>query len=169
MLKHKATAAINIIGLSIGLASFILILMYVQDELSYDRYHQDADRIYRLVCKHDFEGVGEESASAPFPVAPTLIMEYPGLIEQAVRIFNFQAPRSLVHLDDKTFNEKRLFFADSTYFQIFNHQFIYGDPKIALNESYSVVIIKTTAHKYFGQENPMGKTMSLRKPLRPKS
>lgn len=159
VLKHKATAAINIIGLSIGLASFILILMYVLDELSYDRYHQDADRIYRLVGKHDFEGVGEESASAPFPVAPTLIVEYPGLIEQAVRIFNFQVPRSLVQLDDKTFNEKRLFFADSNYFQLFNHQFIYGDPKIALNESYSVVITKATAHKYFGQDNPMGKTL----------
>jgi len=159
VLKHKATASINIIGLSIGLASFILILMYVQDELSYDRYHQDADRIYRLISKHDFEGVGEDAASAPFPVGPTLLSEYPALIEQTVRVFNFQAPRSLVQLGEKSFNERKLFFADSNFFQLFDYKFIYGDPKTALNESFAVVITKATAEKYFANENPMGKTL----------
>jgi putative ABC transport system permease protein len=159
VLKHKVTASINIIGLSIGLASFILILMYVKDELSYDRYHQDADRIYRLISKHDFEGVGEDAASAPFPVGPTILSEYPGMIEQTVRVFNFQAPRSLVQLGEKSFNERRLFFADSNFFQLFDFNFIYGDPKTALNESFAVVITKATAEKYFGNENPMGKIL----------
>ncbi|HOI32002.1 MAG: ABC transporter permease [Bacteroidales bacterium] len=159
VLKHKLTAAINIIGLSIGLASFILILMYVKDELSYDRYHQDADQIYRLVSKHDFEGVGEESASAPFPVGPTLLSEYPALIEHTVRVFNFQAPRSLIQLGDKSFNERQLYFADSNFFQLFDYHFIYGNPNTALNESFALVITKETAKKYFGNENPMGKTL----------
>ena len=109
VLKHKATASINIIGLSIGLASFILILMYVQDELSYDRYHQDADRIYRLISKHDFEGVGEDAASAPFPVGPTLLSEYPALIEQTVRVFNFQAPRSLFNWEKNLLTKESCF------------------------------------------------------------
>lgn len=159
VLKHKLTAAINIVGLSIGLASFILILMYVQDELSYDRYHEDADRIYRLISKHDFEGVGEDAASAPFPVGPTLLSEYPAMIEQTVRVFNFQAPRSLIQLGEKSFNEKKLFFADSNFFNLFNYEFLYGNPETALNESFAVVITKETAKKYFANENPMGKTL----------
>ncbi|MDA3944177.1 MAG: ABC transporter permease [Bacteroidetes bacterium] len=159
VLKHKATATINILGLAIGLASFILIFMYVQDELSYDRYHKHADHIYRLISKHDFAGVGEDAASAPFPVAPTIQNDYPGLIKSTVRVFNFQAPRSLVELGEKAFNERRLFFADSTFFKIFDYQFIYGDPETALNESFAVVITEETAQKYFGNENPMGKTL----------
>lgn len=157
--KHKISSTINVFGLAIGLASFILILLYVVDELSYDRYHKNADSIYRLVSISDFEGVGEESASAPFPVAPTLMNEFPGMIEKVIRIFNFQAPRSLIKVGDKAYNERNLFFADSNFFQVFDYNFIYGDPQSALNESFAVVITKQTAEKYFGQENPMGKTI----------
>ncbi|NOU45514.1 MAG: FtsX-like permease family protein [Bacteroidales bacterium] len=155
--KHKISSIVNVFGLAIGLASFILILLYVVDELSYDKQHKNADSIYRLVSISDFEGVGEESASAPFPVAPTLVNEFPGMIERVVRLFNFQAPRSLIQLDEKVYNERRLFFADSNFFQMFDYNFIYGDPQIALNEAFAVVITKETAEKYFGRENPMGK------------
>jgi putative ABC transport system permease protein len=157
--KHRISSFVNVLGLAIGLASFILILLYVVDELRYDTYHKNADSIYRLVSISDFEGVGEQSASAPFPVAPTLVNEFPGMIERVVRIFNFQAPRSLIQLDDKVYNERKLFFADSNYFQMFDYTFIYGDPQTALNEAFAVVITKETSEKYFGKENPMGKVL----------
>lgn len=141
---------INIIGLSIGIASFILIGLYISDELSYDRYHKKADRIYRLVNVYDFEGVGENSASSPFPVAYTLKSEFPGLIEEVVRVFNFQAPRSLVEYKENMFNERKFFFGDSTFFRIFDHEFIKGDPETALDKINSIVITESMAKKYFG-------------------
>ena len=154
---------INVLGLAIGLASFILITLYVIDELSYDRYHKNSKKIYRLVNVYSFEGVGENSASSPFPVAFTLKDEYPGLILNAVRIFNFQSPRLLIEYDEQRFNERRFFYADSTFFDVFDHEFIYGNPKTALDEPYSVVITKSTANKYFGDINPVGKLLRFEK------
>jgi putative ABC transport system permease protein len=148
---------INALGLAVGIASFLVIYLYNADELSYDRHHQQGDRIYRLVNVYDYEGVGENSASAPFPVAFTLLNDFPGTIENVVRIFNFQAPRSFVEFGDKKFNEKFVYFADSTYFSIFDHVFIRGNPATALDETGSVVITRSTAEKYFGNEDPIGK------------
>jgi len=161
LVKQKLYAGINIVGLAVGIASFILIGLYILDELSYDRYHSKADDIYRLVNVYDFEGVGENSASSPFPVAWTLKNEYPGLIKNVTRVFNRQAPRTLIELGDISFNERRFFFADSTFFEIFDYEFISGDPKTALNEINSVVITESTAKRYFKDENPMGKTIRM--------
>ena len=159
ILKQRIYSLINIIGLSIGIASFVLIGLYIADELSYDRYHEKSDRIYRLVNVYDFNGVGENSASAPFPVAFTLKNEYPGLIEEVCRVFNFQVSRSLVEYHEKSFNEREIFFADSTFFELFDYEFIMGDPETALQESNSVVITQKAAKKYFGDENPMGRVL----------
>ncbi|MEJ2595270.1 MAG: ABC transporter permease [bacterium] len=159
LLKHRLYTLINIAGLAIGIASFILIWLYILDELSYDRYHKHADNIYRLVNIYDFEGVGEESASCPFPVAWTLKNEYPGMIKNVTRVFNRQVPRTLIRHGDKVFNERRFFFADSTFFEVFDYSFIKGDPATALDEINAVVITESMAAKYFGDENPMGKTI----------
>ncbi|MCK4407055.1 MAG: ABC transporter permease [Bacteroidales bacterium] len=163
LVKHKFYSLINICGLAIGLASFIIILLYIIDEVSYDRYHKNADNIYRLVNVYDFDGVGENSASSPFPVAFTMKDEYPGMIKNVVRIFNFQSPRMLIELGDKRYNERRFFFADSTFFHIFDHEFIHGNPKTVLNESYSVVLTESAAKKYFGGDNPVNKTIKFEK------
>lgn len=159
--KQKLYSLIKIFGLAIGIACFILIFLYIIDELSYDKYHAKSKRIYRLVNVYDMEGVGENSASSPFPVAYTLKQEYPNLVEDVVRIFNFQSPRSLIEHEDNKFNERKFFFADSTFFEIFDYEFIMGDPETALDESFSVVITESVAKKYFGEENPMGKTMKF--------
>ena len=156
LIKRRTYSLINVIGLAIGIASFILIMLYVMDELGYDRYHERADDIYRIAQIYDFEGVGENSASLPFPLAFTLKNDYPGLIENICRIYNFQAPRSLIEYGEMKFNERRFFFADSTFFEIFNHRFIQGDPATALDEINSVVITESMARKYFGDEDPMG-------------
>ena len=157
--QHKLYTLINIVGLAIGIASFILIWLYILDELSYDRYNHNAENIYRLVNVYDSEGVGENSASCPFPVAWTLKDEYPGMIKNVTRVFNRQAPRTLIRNGEKVFNERRFFFGDSTFFELFNHDFIQGDMNTALDEINSVVITESTAKKYFGDENPMGKTV----------
>ena len=159
LLKRKSYFIINTLGLAVGMASFLVIYLYIVDELSYDRHHSKADRIYRLVNVYDFEGVGENSASSPFPVAFTLLNDYPGSIEDVVRIYNFQAPRSFVEYGEHRFNEKYFYFADSTYFNIFDHEFIRGNPGTALVETGSVVITESTARRYFDQEDPIGKVL----------
>ena len=163
LVKRKFYSLINISGLAIGIASFIIIMLYIIDELSYDRYHKNAENIYRLVNVYDFDGVGENSASSPFPVAFTMKDEYPGMIKNVVRIFNFQAPRMLIEIGEKRYNERRFFFADSTFFNIFDHEFIHGDPKTVLNESYSVVLTESAAKKYFGDDDPINKTIKFEK------
>jgi len=156
---RKTYSLINILGLATGIASFLIIYLFISDELSYDRYHKKAKNIYRLVNVYDFEGVGENSASAPFPVAFTLKSEYPDMIKNVVRLFNFQAPRSFVEYEDKKFNEKYFFYADSTFFDIFDYTFVKGNPETALDENGAVVITESTAKKYFGKEDPIGKTL----------
>ncbi len=161
LIKRKTYSLINVTGLAIGIASFILIMIYVLDELAYDKYHERSEDIYRITQLYDFEGLGENSASLPFPVAFTLKNEYPGLIENICRVYNFQAPRSLVEYEEQKFNERRFFFADSTFFEIFTHHFILGDPETALDEVNSVVITESMARKYFKDENPMGKILTF--------
>ena len=163
--KRKFYAFINILGLAIGIAGFLIISLYITDELSYDRYHSKADQIYRLVNVYDFEGVGENSVSSPFPVAFAMKNDYPDMIENVVRVFNFQAPRSFVEYEENRFNERRFFFADSTFFEIFDYQFVAGNPSTALNEQFSVVVTESTAKRYFGSEDPIGKLIKFEKQL----
>ncbi|HPE56635.1 MAG TPA: ABC transporter permease [Bacteroidales bacterium] len=159
LVKRKTYSIINILGLTAGLASFLIIFLYIVDELSYDKYHKNADRVYRLVNIYDFDGVGENSASSPFPVAFTLKNDFTGMIDNVVRVFNFQAPRSFIEHGENKFNERNFFFADSTFFDIFNYDFIQGNPSTALDENGAVVISETMAKKYFGDENPMDQTI----------
>lgn len=161
LIKRRTYSLINVIGLAIGISSFILIMIYVMDELGYDRYHERSDDIYRIAQLYDFEGVGENSASLPFPVAFTLKNDFPGLVENICRLYNFQAPRSLVEYGEHKYNERRFFFADSTFFEIFKHKFIQGDPATALDEVNAVVITKSMAVKYFADEDPMGKILKF--------
>jgi len=161
LFKRKTYTFINVAGLAIGIASFLFIMMYIRDELSFDRYNTKADRIYRVCMNYDFGGVGENSASMPFPVALTLKSSYPDMIEEVTRVFNFQSDRNLVEYEGRKFNERRAFFADSTFFRIFDHPFLKGDPATALNEPNSVVITETLSHKYFRDEDPMGKVLKF--------
>ena len=158
-IKRKTYSFINIAGLAIGITSFLFIMMYVRDELSYDRYHEKAENIYRVCMIYDFGGVGENSASMPFPVAFALKSAYPDMISQVTRVFNDQSDRHLVEYGDHRINEKRVFFADSTFFEIFDHKFISGDPATVLDEPNSVVITESMAKKYFPGEDPVGKIL----------
>ncbi len=161
--KQGGYAIINIAGLAIGIASFIVIVMYINSELSYDRMHKNADRIYRIVNVYDFGGVGEQSASCPFPVAQSLKEKYPHIVKDAVRFFNFQSPTMLLEYQEKkvSFNERRIFLTDSTIFNVFDFKLISGNEKDALSRPNTIVLTESMVKKYFGSENPIGKTLKF--------
>jgi putative ABC transport system permease protein len=159
--KYKEYSFINLLGLAIGMTACFLIFLWVQDELSYDRYHENAGRIYRVVDEVLVDGFGEKSASMAFPVGETLPGEYPE-IESSVRFFNFKSPSLLVEYGstgEKRFNEPRFFFADAEVFKVFSFKMKEGDPLHALTQPNTIVISEETAQKYFGMETPLGKTL----------
>lgn len=161
--KQKLYSFINVIGLSVGITCTILILLYINDELSYDKHHSKSDRIYRVI--EHIQPV-EKSASLPFPVAEALKTDYSNYIEEYVRFFNLQASSlSIEYAPDNEakvqFNESRVFFADSTLLKVFDFQLKIGNPEQALNKPMLVLITESTAIKYFGNEDAIGKVLSF--------
>jgi len=157
LIRNKGYTFINISGLAIGIACCVLIMLYVLNELSYDRHYEKADRIYR-VCTYGVIGPSEfKGTVSPAPMAETFVREFPE-IENAVRIRNFGFP--VIRYKDKVFSEERFVSADSTFFEIFTMPFLSGDPKNALSKPNSVVITKSTADRYFGSEDPLGKMIN---------
>jgi putative ABC transport system permease protein len=156
--RHKGYAFINIAGLAMGLACCVLILLWVQDELSFDAYHQNAERIYRLVEVRQEGDRRSEYPSSPFGVTPALKTEF-GENVTPVRFFRYSTIVPLISHEDKRFHEKRFFFADSTVFNVFSFVFISGNPQTALRQPHSVVLTRDMARKYFGDENSLGKVL----------
>jgi putative ABC transport system permease protein len=154
--RNKGFSAINILGLATGLAVFLLIVLYVFDEMSYDRYNEKADRIYRLHSDLFFNGTQLNSAQVPEPLALTLKKDYPQ-IEEMVR-FNNQGD-ILVKKGNNNIKDHNAVFADSGFFKVFTVSMIVGDPSTALNEPNSIVIDETTAKKYFNTTDIVGKTL----------
>jgi putative ABC transport system permease protein len=169
-LRHIRTnlgyASINILGLAVGLASFAVISLYVADELSYDTYHEKADRIFRVLDFRKSDGVGEESSSAPTPLGEAMLADFPGQVENVVRFFDFQAPAMTVARpsrdgNDVVFNESGVFFTDASVFSVFDWRLGQGDPATALVRPYSVVMTREMARKYFPGRDPMGRILRL--------
>lgn len=156
--KNKAFSAINIIGLAAGLAVCLLIVLYVVDELSYDKYNKNADRIYRLDCDIYFNDTQAIFAVAPDPLAPTLKREYP-VVEEMTRA-NFQQD-VLIRKDDQNVQDHNVGYVDSTFFKVFTIPMIAGDPLTALKEPNSIVLDKTTAKKYFNSTDVIGKILRV--------
>ena len=146
--KNKGFSAINIVGLAIGLATCLLMLFYVTDELSYDKYNEKADRIYRVDGDIKFGGNHFVLAVAPDPMGAALKKDFPQ-VEQYVRFRGYGG--LLVKKENQNINESKVIYADSTLFDVFTLPMIYGDPKTALTEPNSVVITESTAKKYFPQ------------------
>ncbi len=156
--KNKAFSAINIIGLAAGLAVCLLIVLYVVDELSYDKYNKNADRIYRLDADIYFNDTQAIFAVAPDPLAITLKREYPA-VEEMVRV-NYQKD-VLIKKDNQNVQDHNVGYADSTFFKVFTVPMIAGDPSTALREPNSIVIDKTTAKKYFNSTDVIGKILRV--------
>ena len=158
LFRHRGYSAINVLGLAIGLASCILIMLYVQDELSYDQHHERKDRIYRIAVSMTAEGRTDEWARTPSAWAPVLMEEYP----EIERFTRWKPPNSswLIGYNEKSYEEKFFIFADSTIFDIFTIPLVQGNPGTALAEPHTVVVSETMAKLIFGNENPMGKVVS---------
>lgn len=160
--RQKSYSLINVTGLAVGLACCAVIILYVTNELSYDHYHKDADRIYR-VATHMINSVGEfRHVTSPAPLGPELKANYPQL-ESAVRVVPpFEnADHVLVTQGEKRFFERRVWFADKEIFQLFHIPFIHGNPRTSLIQPNTVVITEGTAEKYFGEEAPLGKILRI--------
>jgi putative ABC transport system permease protein len=154
--KNKAFSAINIAGLSVGLAVCLLIILYVKDELSYDKYNAQSENIYRVDADISFNGTQFISSVSPAPLVPTLKKDYPQIV-QYTRLRNFGG--ILVKKDNQNIQDHNAVFADSTFFQVFSIPMIAGNRLTALNEPNSIVIDETTAKKYFNSIDVVGKTL----------
>ncbi len=152
--KNKAYATINFVGLTCGIALSLLILAYVRSELSYDRFHEKSDRIYRIRYKAPN---GLELASSPPPIAPVMKDFFPE-VEEAGRVYGRNV--SIKRPDqDEAFEESNVYFADSSLTKIFTFQFIKGNPHRALHDKFTVIINEEMATKYFGDTNPIGESL----------
>ena len=158
LFRYGGYSAINVLGLAIGLASCILILLYMQDELSYDQHHERKDRIYRIAVSMTAEGRTDEWARTPSAWAPVLKEEYP----EIERFTRWKPPDSswLIGYNEKSYEQRFFIFADSTVFDIFTIPLVQGNPETALAEPHTVVVSETMAKLIFGNENPMGKVVS---------
>jgi putative ABC transport system permease protein len=156
--KHKGYASINIVGLAIGMACCILIVLYIATELSYDRYHKNAGRIFRLGLDANMGGSQVITPISNVPSAPALVQEYPEVID-AVRIRTVS--RTSVEYEDKQYYENGILYADNSLFSVFTFPMIAGDPRTALETAYSVVLTEDTAKRYFGDRDPIGRTLTL--------
>jgi len=159
LLRHKACTLINIAGLSVGMACTILILLWVQYELSFDRYHENADRIYRLATHIDFGKWQGSLAVCNFPAGPYLERHFPEVLK-AVRLQRIR-DNLLVQFNDKKFFENDIFIADESVFDVFTFPMIRGNPTSALKTASDVVITENIAKKYFGRDDPIGKIIKL--------
>ncbi|MDB4999027.1 MAG: MacB-like core protein [Mucilaginibacter sp.] len=154
IIKDKAYSIINITGLAIGLASSILILLWVQNELSYDKFHKNAGQIYRIASNFGDSKSADNSAGMP----AGLKAELP-VIKNTVRIG--KSTPILFEFGNKKFEEKQVFYADSSFLNVFSYPLVKGDPTTALNQVDAVLITQEMATKYFGNEDPIGKVIRI--------
>jgi len=160
LVKHKAFTFINIIGLTIGIACFILIFYWIQDELSYDKYNLGFDRIYRIGSDIKAGEMEDKGISTTPPLGPALINEVPE-IESAVRLVSGSNKLVSSNEGEISFLESRIYYADSTVFKVFTIPLIQGDPQDLLTRKKTIVITKAIAAKYFKDQDPIGKILTL--------
>lgn len=156
IIRNKFYTVFNVVGLATGLTAALFILLYIQDELSFDKHYENNDRIFRLESAFTVNNNVDLYATFPVPLGPALKNEIPE-IEQIARL-HF-TDEMLITYGDKKFYEWEFIYADSTVFDVFSHEFIQGNPDQCLTEPNSIVLTESTAGRYFGDEDPIGKIM----------
>jgi len=157
ILKHPGYSILNILGLTLGISSALFLIIYVSDEISYDRYHEKADRIYRVSSKITEPDDQFTWNVAQIPFGPQVVQDYPE-VQSFVRFIPMG--RSLYKYEDKEFNEEDFFYVDSTLFDIFTYKVIKGEVKTALLQPKKIILTEKIATKYFGASDPIGKTLT---------
>ncbi|MGB6867316.1 MAG: ABC transporter permease [Candidatus Aminicenantaceae bacterium] len=160
MRKQKAYSFINTVGLALGMTCSFLIFFWVQDELGYNRFHEKADRVFRVNKKYQIGGATEYNSSTPFPLARAVRENFAEVID-ATRFYRTRALVSFEDNDDNVFYERSVCLVDPSFFRVFTFPSIKGDPSRALAEPNSIVVTESIAAKYFDKEDPIGKTLTL--------
>jgi putative ABC transport system permease protein len=166
LMRNKAFSAINIFGLAIGLATCLLIMLYIFNESGYDKHFSDVDRIFRV---YSTDNKGETWAATSAPMASLVQHELPE-VEQSTRLMTFpDIARMLISNaqgnGENKFFETNGYYVDSNFFRVLDFDFVYGDQRSALNEPNTIVISKDMSKKYFGSENPVGKPLKIKTPF----
>jgi putative ABC transport system permease protein len=159
LLRGRAYSFINLLGLALGIACCLLMVLYVQDELAYDQHHDRAARIYRVSSQMSMGGNQDHYALTSMAVGPALTAQYP-MVDTFVR-FMYSTNRRTVQQGDRVFNEQGIFLADPQVFAVFTYPMLAGDPRTALEAPRSVVLTASLAHKYFGETSPLGQRLTI--------
>lgn len=155
--RHKGYSFINVLGLAVGMACCILLLLWIQDELSFDKYHEKSDQIYRITYAEEIGGAHDHYSLSPFAAAPAFAQELPEITTYT----RIMSRTGLFIYKDKKFDEDGIYYTDPSIFGIFTYDFIAGDPENALATPGSLVLTETAARKIFGSRDPMGESVHL--------
>ncbi|MEX1055931.1 MAG: ABC transporter permease, partial [Rhodothermales bacterium] len=157
--KYKLYASINVVGLALGLAFCTLIFLYVRDEMTYDLFHERADRIHRVYrASYNPDGSSEQNDPwLPMPLGPAMKADLPE-VDEYVRL---SQNRRFVRSEGEAMEEE-LLFADPSFFRVFSFSLRSGDPEAALADPGSVVLTEAAARKYFGDQDPVGRLLAIR-------
>lgn len=160
LLKNKVYSVINILGLSAGLACCVLILLHVQDEFSYDTFYENEENLYRVALERVYPEHVNYFALIPSGFSEAFVNEIPE-VKKSTRLLGFPNFTNTVEYADKVFEENYIFFADSNFFDILDFKILQGDPLRALSNPGTIIVTESTAQKYFGDDNPIGKTLTI--------
>ncbi|MGV3504607.1 MAG: ABC transporter permease [Adhaeribacter sp.] len=160
LLRHRFYTFINMAGLTLGISCCLLIFLFVRHELSYDQFHQQGDRLYRVLRLARLNGAERGVPYTSGPYARALAQDFPGQVAAAVRVMPVNA---LLTYRNRSFKEEQVILADSNFFSVFSFALVKGDPRTALSGTHSLVLSQTTAKKYFGSANPLGKLITVDK------
>lgn len=160
--KQKSFSLINVLGLTGGIICCLMIFIFVQHEFSYDSFHKNGENIYRIMRRSGNEGAFKDIPYVAPPYARALLNDYPDAIQKAVRVF---PDNDLITYNNSSYNEKKILLADSNFFQFFSFRLLKGNPATVLADPLSIVMTESTAKKYFGNEDPMGKVVDFNKKM----
>ena len=155
--RYKGYSLINIAGLALGLSCFLLIMLYVRFELSYDTFHENRARIYQILNRYEAEGTIRWHGYSPAPLGPALVNDFPEIID-ATRL---SGSGGIVTCGDKSFIERGILLVDPSFFDIFTFPLVKGDPRSVFPDKNCIVITEDMAAKYFGDKDPIGKVLTL--------
>ncbi|MGD9158244.1 MAG: ABC transporter permease [Desulfobacteraceae bacterium] len=161
IIRHRIYSLINIFGLAIGMACTIMIMLWVQDEVSYDKFHKNYNNLYRVLSDMEFSNGKETWAGTPYPLAASLKSNYPEIVEAARIRGPWPSTIMEVTYEDKRFDGPGCLNADPEIFSLFTFPFLEGDPGTALSKPDSIIITRKIAEKFFGKEDAIGKILKI--------